>query len=118
MSGLGRHDGDYEADSGITGEACDTQVDFAKTNGRQERVPVGWHCHGRGSSLFVPTYGPHTNRPRSIVQVAREPGMVGAGSERHIGSSTGDGMGVGGYIGSSRSCDERRARCDTDREGC
>lgn len=50
--------------------------------------------------------------------MGRGPGVVGAGSGRHLESSSGDGMGVGGYISSSQSCDESRACGGTDREGC
>lgn len=44
--------------------------------------------------------------------------MAGGCNEHNTGSSSGDGMGIGGYTGNCSSCDESRGSCGTDRGGC
>lgn len=43
--------------------------------------------------------------------------MVGGSSGRNTGRLTRDNMGIVGYIGGSRSCDEPRGLCTADKEG-
>lgn len=50
--------------------------------------------------------------------MALESGVVGGGSERKTESSSGDDMGVGGYIGGNRRCDDPRRRFGIDRGVC
>lgn len=43
--------------------------------------------------------------------------MVVSGRAHNTGSLLGDGMGIRGYIGGSRSCEEPLGHCGFDREG-
>lgn len=114
MSAHGRYDGDYQVDSGITSDVWDTEADSVPQNGRQKRVPTGFHCPGRRRG-FAYRLGDLIFVDRWSVRVARGTGVVKGCSERQTGSSLGDNMGISRSIGGGRSCDEPRWRCGTDR---